>query len=159
MSPVAEANVACDPHAADAVFTAPWPVTVVGLDVTHQVLMDHDAFERLRRQGGREGELLWRASRHYVDFYRRVVGVEGCYVHDASAVACALAPSLFGTRAGPLRVATEGIVAGQTIQSPSGRQWSETQAWAGVPDQQVCVDVQAAPVLELVLGTLAPHRP
>ena len=48
VTPVAEANVYCDPHAADAVFGAAWPVTVVGLDVTHQVLMS----TRLPRRAG-----------------------------------------------------------------------------------------------------------
>jgi inosine-uridine nucleoside N-ribohydrolase len=155
VSPVAEANVFSDPHAADAVFTAPWPVTIVGLDVTHQVLMDHAAFERLRATGGDEGAFIWDCSRHYVGFYGRAVGVQGCFVHDASAVASALQPQLFGTRAGPVRVVEQGLALGQTIQSPAGRRWSQGQAWQGLPDQQVCTEVDAAGVLELVLRTLA----
>lgn len=59
VSPVAEANVLCDPHAADAVFTAPWPVTIVGLDVTHEMLMDDAAFARLRDDGGAERGEAW----------------------------------------------------------------------------------------------------
>ena len=39
VSPVAEANIAGDPHAADQVFMARWPITIVGLDVTHEVLL------------------------------------------------------------------------------------------------------------------------
>jgi len=35
VSPVAEANVWNDPHAADLVFTAGWNLVMVGLDVTH----------------------------------------------------------------------------------------------------------------------------
>ena len=34
VSPVAEANVACDPQACDQVFTSGMDITVVGLDVT-----------------------------------------------------------------------------------------------------------------------------
>ena len=34
----AEANIWNDPHAANAVFAAQWPVTMIGLDVTMQVL-------------------------------------------------------------------------------------------------------------------------
>jgi purine nucleosidase len=34
VSPVSEANVHADPHAADLVFTAPWPVQIIGLNVT-----------------------------------------------------------------------------------------------------------------------------
>lgn len=154
VSPVAEANIFCDPHAADAVFTAPWPVTVVGLDVTHQVLMDAACFDRLRTQGGEAGAFLCEASQHYIAFYRRVVGVAGCYMHDASAVACVLAPDLFATRPGPVRVVTEGLALGQTIQSVGGRTWSQGQAWDGMPSQQVCTGVRAPAVLDLFLRTL-----
>ena len=154
VSPVAEANMLSDPHAADAVLTASWPVTVVGLDVTHQVLMDHAAFERLRAEGGEAGEFLWQASRHYVGFYGRAVGVQGCYVHDSSAVACALAPELFETRRRAVRVVGEGLAPGQTIQCPAGRRYSQGQAWEGLPEQQVCTGVQAGEVLEMFLRAM-----
>lgn len=154
VSPVAEANVFSDPHAADAVFGAPWPVTIVGLDVTHEVLMDHAAFERLRDHGGEAGAFIWEASRHYVGFYSRAVGVAGCFVHDASAVACAVRPDLFTTRRGPVRVVDQGIALGQTIQAQAGRHYSQGQAWADAPDQQVCVGVQGDAVLDLYLRSL-----
>jgi inosine-uridine nucleoside N-ribohydrolase len=38
-SPVAEPNVAFDPHAADAVFTAPWKVTMFSLDATMKLML------------------------------------------------------------------------------------------------------------------------
>jgi uridine nucleosidase len=39
MTPVAEANIYHDPHAADMVMAAGWPLTIVGLDVTHKTMM------------------------------------------------------------------------------------------------------------------------
>ena len=158
VSPVAEANVFSDPQAADAVFTADWPVTVVGLDVTHQVVMGPSAFDELRDHGGDAGAFIWACSRHYVDFYGRAVGVQGCYVHDASAVACALAPELFGTRRGPVRVVPHGLAQGQTIQSAAGRRWSGSRDWDGVPDQAVCTAVDGQAVLDLYLRTMCPPR-
>lgn len=155
VTPVAEANVFNDPHAADAVFTAPWPVAIVGLDVTHQVLMDHAAFDTLRDRGGKAGRLIWQASRHYVGFYGRAVGVAGCFMHDASAAVCALRPELFQRRSGPVRVATDGLALGQTIQSHGGRHWSGSREWDGLPAQQVCVGVDAAAALGEVMGVLA----
>jgi inosine-uridine nucleoside N-ribohydrolase len=151
---VAEANVSCDPHAADTVFTAPWPVTIVGLDVTHEVLMDAAAFERLREHGGDEGAFLCEASRHYIDFHRHAVGVTGCFVHDASAAAWVVAPELFGTRNGSVRVACDGIAVGQTIQRVGGRCYSQAAAWDGLPEQRVCTAVQGDAVLDLLLRTL-----
>ncbi len=39
VSPVAEANIHNDPEAAYIVFHAGWPITMVGLDVTHKTVM------------------------------------------------------------------------------------------------------------------------
>jgi inosine-uridine nucleoside N-ribohydrolase len=83
------------------------------------------------------------------------VGVEGCYVHDSSAVAFALAPDLFTTRTGPVRVVEQGIAIGQTIQHAGARRYSQGQAWEGVPAQQVCTAVQAGAVLDLFFDTLS----
>ena len=48
VSPVAEANVYNDPHAADRVLTAPWPVRMVGLDVTTLCVMSGAYMAALR---------------------------------------------------------------------------------------------------------------
>ncbi len=45
-TPAAEANIHNDPEAADLVFNAHWPVTMVGLDVTHTVNMTPDHLEQ-----------------------------------------------------------------------------------------------------------------
>ena len=44
---VAEANIWQDPHAANVVFSAPWDVTIVGLDVTHEVVCSPEDFSTL----------------------------------------------------------------------------------------------------------------
>lgn len=141
VSPVAEANIACDPHAADRVFTARWPVTIVGLDVTHEVLLDTEYLDALGREGGAEGAFIREITRHYETFYRPKTG-GGIFSHDASAVACALDATAFATRAGPVRVVTEGIAAGQTIQWRAGESFPST-AWDEVPAQSVCIGVDA----------------
>jgi purine nucleosidase len=145
VSPVAEANVANDPHAADLVFSARWPVRIVGLDVTHQVLMSTDYLAALGQDGSHEGEFIWDITRCYESFYKARTG-GGIYSHDASAVACALDTSPFTLRPGPVRVVTDGIAAGQTIQVPHGYRFAATD-WDGVPAQQVCIGVDAARLL------------
>jgi inosine-uridine nucleoside N-ribohydrolase len=47
VSPVAEANIWNDPHAADRVFTAGWKLTMVGLDVTHRVITELSLFKMI----------------------------------------------------------------------------------------------------------------
>jgi inosine-uridine nucleoside N-ribohydrolase len=142
VSPVAEANIAGDPHAADRVLTAPWPVTIVGLDVTHEVLMDLPYLEALGRDGGAEGAFIRDITVFYERFYRRRTG-GGIYSHDASAVACALDPSAFTLRRGAVRVVPDGIAAGQTIQWVEGQHYPATD-WQGLPSQSVCVGVDSA---------------
>ena len=39
ITPTAEANIWSDPEAAEVVFAAGWPVTMIGLDVTHQFIV------------------------------------------------------------------------------------------------------------------------
>jgi purine nucleosidase len=145
VTPVAEANVFCDPHAADAVFGATWPVTVVGLDVTHQVLMSAAYLDALGHAGGAEGRFMRDITRNYERFYQHRTG-GGIYAHDASAVACALDASRFEVRHGALRVVTEGWAMGQTIQSRRGLLHSAGD-WDGLPEQRACVAVDAASVL------------
>ena len=142
---VAEANVYCDPHAAAAVFGAAWPVTVVGLDVTHQVLMSGAYLDALGDEGGAEGRYLHDIIRPYERFYRQRTG-GGIYAHDASAVICALDASRFELRQGALRVVTEGPAMGQTIQSRRSLRRA-ARDWDGLPEQRVCVAVDAAGVL------------
>jgi purine nucleosidase len=145
VTPLAEANVHCDPHAAAAVFGAAWPVTVVGLDVTHQVLMSTAYLDALGHEGGAEGRFMREITRRYERFYQPRTG-GGIYAHDASAVACALDPSRFQAQHGALRVITEGPATGQTLQSPRALPWS-ARAGAGLPEPQACVAVDAAGVL------------
>ena len=48
ISPSAEFNILVDPHAADVVFRCGRPITVMGLDVTHQVLSTPERRDRIR---------------------------------------------------------------------------------------------------------------
>jgi purine nucleosidase len=145
VTPVAEANVICDPHAADIVFRAAWPVTIVGLDVTHQVLMSTKYLDALGEHGGAEGRFIRDITRTYERFYQRRTG-GGIFAHDASAVACALDGSRFQAQRGAVRVVTDGMAVGQTIQSRAGLQFSAND-WDGLPEQRACVAVDAAGVL------------
>ena len=69
VSPVAEANFWNDPHAADEVLARDWPVTIVGLDVTHRIMLADTDLDRLGAEAGETGAVLRAASRFYVDFY------------------------------------------------------------------------------------------
>lgn len=154
VSPVAEANIINDPHAADKVFTANWQVTMIGLDVTHQVLLENSLLERIKDAGHQHGEFLYQAAQHYIKFYHGAFGIDGCFFHDASTIAFAIAPDIFGVELGAIRVATEGVAIGQTIMAPQGRQFAEPH-WDGVPMTQVCLEVDGERLLKLFEQTLS----
>lgn len=145
VTPYAEANIFGDPEAADRVFAAPWEMSAVGLDVTRQVQLSPEDFERLSAQGGDIGRFLAEISKVYVGYHAQF-GVDGCYVHDSSAVACLLAPELFDLRSGPIRVTTEGERAGQTVQ--------RAEPTHHHPVQRAAVGVDADGVRRLLLETL-----
>ena len=154
VSPVAEANIHGDPHAADIVMTAPWPVTLVGLDVTMQCVMGSDQLANLRTCAGEAGEFIWEITRHYENFYRNTHGVDGFAVHDSCAVAYVLAPDLFEVERGRVRVVTDGISRGQTIFVPAEKKFPPS-AWDDIPSQLGCVGVDAPALLALYQETLA----
>ena len=142
---VAEANIHGDPHAADAVLAADWPVTLVPLDVTMQVLMTEDRMRRIRESAGEIGEFVWDVSRFYDAFYRKRHGFDGFPVHDSSAVAYAIAPELFETVDAPITIDLEGDDVGRTRRTDA----------ADRPSHKSCSAVDADAVLELYERTLA----
>ncbi|HTJ56390.1 MAG TPA: nucleoside hydrolase [Devosiaceae bacterium] len=148
VSPVAEANIIGDPVAADIAFGANWPVTLVGLDVTKEVLMTPAYVEELAANGGEDGRFVRDVSRHYETFYGERDGIEGFYVHDASAVTYALHPEFFATERGQIRVVPEGLARGQTIIKPESSRFPPG-AWDDRPVQTICVGVQSGRVLKL----------
>ena len=154
VSPVAEANIIGDPDAADIVLTAPWKVTVVGLDVTHETVMTAAYLARLRDAAGADGRFIWDITRVYEQFYRDQVGLDGIACHDLLAVAYVLDPTLFTLREGPIRVVTEGIALGQTIQKHQNRKF-RVDHWHEHPPQAMCTMVDSQRFLDLYYNTIS----
>jgi inosine-uridine nucleoside N-ribohydrolase len=146
VNPAAEANIWNDPHAADRVFTAGWPVVMLGLDVTMAVGMDDPYLASLRTS--RYGEFIYDITRFYLDFHRQVHGDYACHTHDPSAIAYLIDPTLYTLEHGPVRVVTEGLAAGQTLMDRRG-EWYSPNAWTPYRPAGVCTGVDAARVLAL----------
>jgi len=153
VTPVAEANIIGDALAADIIFGADWPVVAIGLDVTRQVVITPGEIDALAASGAREDRFIAAISRDYMAYYERF-GVSGFFVHDSTAAAYVIDPSLFTVRRGPVRVVSSGIAVGQTIlRNP--QTWYPPGEWDGRPDQSVCDSVDAEAVRALLLGHLA----
>ena len=148
VSPVAEANIINDPHAADIVFTANWQVTMIGLDVTHQVVLSNALFNQIRDENPKVGSFMHQAAQFYIKFYSSIRDIDGCYGHDISAVAYVIDPTLFGTESGEVCVATEGVAIGQTIMSRFGIPYP-LPFWQDRPKQKACMTVDDQRLLAL----------
>lgn len=154
-TPAAEANIRNDPEAADIVFGAAWPVTMVGLDVTHKVFMDDAHLAEYGRIDHPTAQHVAAIVPFYRDFYGSRVGIDGIYVHDSSAIAYVLAPELFRTERWPIRVdCTDGISRGKTWPALGDTDEHRLAAWHGRPKVNVCVDVDGPAVVALELQTM-----
>ncbi len=151
VNPAAEANMLSDPHAADFVLTQSGPITLLGLDVSQQVVMSKDYLKEVHSPDFLLGDLIYNMAKFYLE-YHRSVGVEGLYTHDPSAVALVIDPGLFELQYGEIRVATEGIAIGQTIMNRNGKLFGQTP-WSGMPKIGVCMKVDAKGLLNLYRKT------
>lgn len=115
----AEANVHNDPEAADAVLRSGLRTRMVGLDVTHQVVLTREQTARWRALGTPAGRLFADMTDHYIGIYEQNnPHMGGCALHDPLAVAAALDPSLVGCLPANLRVDLEGPTRGRTVCDP-----------------------------------------
>jgi inosine-uridine nucleoside N-ribohydrolase len=94
VGPYAEFNVYVDPEAAAIVFGSGVPVTMCGLNVTHQALVTPDVVARLEALGGELGQVCAELMTFFASTYRRVWGFEAPPLHDPVAVARVIDPTL-----------------------------------------------------------------
>ncbi|MDB5930678.1 MAG: nucleoside hydrolase [Polaromonas sp.] len=149
VSPVAEANIWNDPHAADKVFTAGFKLTMVGLDVTHRVILPLSLFAAIaERHRHPATDVLHHAVGFYANFYSslypHVAQIHGCFGHDVLAFIYLTHPGLFKIEVGRVRVATEGLAQGQTMMNRKDFIDFAQKGWGqDVPLTQVCLQVDA----------------
>ena len=94
VEPLAEFNVHVDPEAADMVFSSGLPVTMCGLNVTHQALATEAVLGRLRELGTPLADTVVRLLGFFRDRYRDIWGLPAPPVHDPVAVARVIDPGL-----------------------------------------------------------------
>ncbi|HCQ8444540.1 TPA: nucleoside hydrolase [Klebsiella oxytoca] len=114
-SPVAEANIHRDPHAAQIVFNCGLPLTMVGLDVTHEVLLDNLRLNQLEHHSIPYTRMMYKIIQHYSIYASERYGLDGVRPHDLQAFIYAIKPEFYQTIPGNIQVVTEGIAEGQTI--------------------------------------------
>ena len=146
VTPLATANIAGDPEAADAVYRSGARVTQIGLDVCNQVEVSSAQQQRVWDAGTPATNLLQKATRFINRAYQndnRLHNPDGVQYSDLSPMAYAIAPELFGLRDMHVRVETQGEFArGFTVADLRKNSNAE-------PNVSVAMEVDAPAVTEL----------
>lgn len=160
VSPVAEANIWNDPHAADQVFTAGWKLTMVGLDVTHRVITELALFKKIAAHHQHIAtDTLHHAVAFYTAFYSglhpHLAANPGCFAHDLLAFVYLVKPALFTVETGGVRVVMDGMAQGQTMLNRRGYVNYPQPGWGNdLPMTDVCMQVDAVACLDLFEKTM-----
>lgn len=142
-SPVAEANIYNDPHAAAIVFSAGWPLTMVGLDVTMKSIMTKAYLDEICLAHNPATNLIHDIIPFYQRYHDEIYGMGGdLHTHDPSAIAYVLNPEFFTGKKIPMFVETAGKCSGQTV--PDSR-----KQVGDFFDINVCLDVDSEGLLRL----------
>lgn len=115
-SPVAEFNIKVDPEAAHIVFNESWPLTMVGLDLTHQALATTEVEEKIKAVGTDVATFVVGLFGYFREAYQNAQGFEHPPVHDPCTVAYLIDPSIVSTQKVPLDVELNGaLTTGMTV--------------------------------------------
>jgi inosine-uridine nucleoside N-ribohydrolase len=131
-TPAAEFNIYVDPEAARVVFESGLPLSMVGLDITHQAGAGPEEREHLRTTG-RVGEVAAGLLEFFGGTYKRVFGFDAPPVHDAVAVAAVVEPEILETRSMRVDIECESeLTRGETVCDFYGMLGKSPNAEVGV---------------------------
>lgn len=115
-SATAEFNIIVDPEAAHIVFNEKWPLTMVGLDLTHQALATPEVEEKIKAIGSECSEFVLGLFAFFRKAYKEAQGFEHPPVHDPCTVAYLIDPTIVTTQKVPLDVELHGeLTLGMTV--------------------------------------------
>lgn len=138
----AEANTYHDAEAAEIVFSSGADITIVGLDVTLKTLCDRQDFADMADASPKFGGFLNRIGPYYLNFYKETAGLDGCGLHDSTAVIAATHPHLFDMEKTGISVVTTGEELGNTVRDGSK------------PPVTVCTGIDDQAVTDLFFRTI-----
>lgn len=137
IAPLAEFNVLADPEAAHVVFSSGLPVTMCGLDVTHQALATEAVVADLLALGTPLAITVVELLGFFADRYRDLWGFTAAPVHDPVALARVIDPSVVGCVAANVAVELTGThTRGATVVDRFGVTGRE-------PNAQVALELDA----------------
>jgi len=159
----AEFNIYNDPEAAQIVFQAGWPLTMVGLEVGDKALFTHKYLDELGQTRGPVNDFIVSVLKFMVNL-SGTFGASGSPMYDPSAVAVATDSSLVRVQEMHVDVETRGkFTRGETVGNRHGEVerdvlHGDRYVIEGVdkvtPNAKVCVDVDADRLLQLFVSRI-----
>jgi purine nucleosidase len=158
----AEANIFNDPEAAQLVFQAGWPLTMVGLDVGDKTLLTRKHLEQLGKMHGPESDFIYGVARYLIELSEKF-GDPGTPMYDPLAVGVAIDPSIVKAPPMHVDVETAGVYTrGETVANrrgaiehnvlhkfPDGERYVIEGLDKVEPNAKVCTEVNAEQFLNL----------
>jgi purine nucleosidase len=159
----AEANIYNDPEAAQIVFQAGWPLTMVGLDVGDKTLLGRKQLDLLASTHGPMNDFIYGVAKFLMDLSAKF-GASGTPMYDPLAVGVAVDATLVTAPAMHVEVETRGeFTRGETVANR--RNEVERNVLHGdryiiegldkvQPNAKVCVEVQADKFLQMFVSRI-----
>ncbi|WP_127547146.1 nucleoside hydrolase [Actinoplanes sp. OR16] len=148
-TPYGEFNIVTDPEAADIVLRSGLPITMIGLNVTHQARATPEVIAAFRDMGTRLGSVCAELMTFFAGTYLRVFGFPDPPVHDPVAVAAVIDPALLTTVTVPVVIELAGAhTRGATVVDLHNRTGSE-------PNVDVAVGVDLGGFWRLLIGAVS----
>jgi inosine-uridine nucleoside N-ribohydrolase len=145
VTPHAEFNIFVDPLAARMVFESGLPITLVPLDVTHQVCLTPKVIEeRVKPSSNLFSQFVVEATQYNSHTQRFLKDSEVFYLHDPLAVGVAISRDLVGMERLSIHVETG-----------EGEYYGQTKEVEGRPKINACLRVNSKSFLELFLSRLS----
>ncbi|MFG2983846.1 nucleoside hydrolase [Streptomyces sp. NPDC048258] len=148
-TPAAEFNIRTDPEAADIVFRSGVPITMCGLNATHQALATPEVLARFEGLGTDLGRVCAELMTFFASTYRRLWGFPSPPLHDPVAVARVIDPDI-------VRCVPAGVVVELRGQYTRGATVVDLHRSLDLPENaQVAVAVEAGLFWDRMLAAVA----
>ncbi|MGB3336212.1 MAG: nucleoside hydrolase [Devosia sp.] len=116
ITPTAEFNIYVDPEAADVVLRSGVPITMLPLDVTHQIQSTPDRLAAILALGNKSGTAVHAMLTFSETFDLQKYGWTGAPLHDPTVIAYLLQPDLFDGRHCNVSIETSSdLTVGMTV--------------------------------------------
>jgi inosine/uridine nucleosidase len=148
VTPAAEFNIYVDPEAAEVVLVSGLPLTMIGLNLTHQALATREVLSRIEATPGEPARAVAGWMKFFGGTYERVHGEFAPPVHDPCTVALLIDPGL-------MRCVDTFVAVEVTGHWTRGATVVDLHARLGrPPNARVALDLDATRFWDLVIGAL-----